>query len=41
MKKLQLKLSSKQWFILLWLGGFFSLLAIAGLFRALLFFIQQ
>jgi hypothetical protein len=31
-----MKLSQSQWFILLWLGGFFGLLLIALLFRLLL-----
>jgi len=31
-----MKLSQSQWFILLWLGGFFSLLIIAMLFRLFL-----
>ncbi|WP_032040073.1 hypothetical protein [Acinetobacter baumannii] len=32
MKKLSVKLSQTQWFILLWLCGFFALAVIAGLF---------
>lgn len=32
----KMKLSSTQWFILLWLLGFFGLAAIAGIFRVLL-----
>ncbi|EOR02273.1 MULTISPECIES: hypothetical protein [Acinetobacter] len=31
-----MKLSQTQWFIVLWLGGFLSLLMIAGFFRLLL-----
>ncbi|NEN76536.1 DUF2474 domain-containing protein [Pelistega sp. NLN82] len=31
------KLSSIQWFILLWLAGFVGLAVIAGLFRLLLY----
>lgn len=38
MKK-QFRLSSNQWFILLWLSGFISLLIITGIFKILLFFI--
>ncbi|WP_031994800.1 hypothetical protein [Acinetobacter baumannii] len=32
MKKSSVKLSQTQWFILLWLCGFFSFAVIAGLF---------
>ncbi|WP_205680636.1 DUF2474 domain-containing protein [Acinetobacter haemolyticus] len=39
MKKQPVKISSTQWFIILWLGGFLTLLLIAGLFKVLLFFI--
>ncbi|MCH4248534.1 MAG: DUF2474 domain-containing protein [Acinetobacter populi] len=31
-----MKLSQRQWFIVLWLGGFLSLLIIAGIFRLIL-----
>ena len=31
-----MKLSQTQWFIVLWLGGFLSLLMISGFFRMLL-----
>ncbi|MFV5494439.1 DUF2474 domain-containing protein [Acinetobacter towneri] len=31
-----MKLSQTQWFIVLWLGGFLSLLIVAGLFRLLI-----
>lgn len=31
-----MKLSQTQWFIVLWLGGFLSLLMIAGFFKLLL-----
>ena len=33
-----MKLSQLQWFILLWLGGVFTLAIIAGFFRVLLHF---
>ncbi|WP_109441937.1 DUF2474 domain-containing protein [Acinetobacter haemolyticus] len=39
MKKQPAKISSTQWFIILWLGGFLTLFLIAGLFKVLLFFI--
>ncbi|WP_031953145.1 hypothetical protein [Acinetobacter baumannii] len=32
MKKSSVKLSQTQWFILLWLGGFFAFAVVAGLF---------
>ncbi|MEE9901769.1 DUF2474 domain-containing protein [Acinetobacter haemolyticus] len=38
MKKQHTKISSTQWFIILWLGGFLTLLLIAGVFKILLFF---
>lgn len=38
MQKLQLKLSSMQWFILLWIVGFLGLAIIAGLFKLMLYF---
>ncbi|MDY0842525.1 DUF2474 domain-containing protein [Acinetobacter radioresistens] len=31
-----MKLSQTQWFIVLWLGGFLSLLIVAGFFKLLL-----
>ena len=31
-----MKISQTQWFILLWLGGFFALALIAGAFRRLI-----
>ncbi|MCH7335056.1 DUF2474 domain-containing protein [Acinetobacter sp. NIPH 2699] len=31
-----MKLSQTQWFIVLWLGGFLSLLVVAGFFKLLL-----
>ncbi|OJU56684.1 MAG: hypothetical protein BGN93_02975, partial [Acinetobacter sp. 39-4] len=38
MKIKSLHLSQTQWFIILWLLGFFALAIIAGLFRLLLMF---
>lgn len=38
MKKSSVKLSQTQWFILLWLGGFLALAAIAGLFKVILIY---
>ncbi|MGB8697362.1 MULTISPECIES: DUF2474 domain-containing protein [Acinetobacter] len=31
-----MKLSQTQWFIVLWLGGFFALVLVAGAFRLLI-----
>ncbi len=36
--EIKMKLSSTQWFILLWLVGFTGLAVIAGLFKILLYF---
>lgn len=36
--KINMKLSSTQWFILLWLAGFCGLAMIAGIFKVLLHF---
>lgn len=38
MKIKSLHLNSTQWFIILWLVGFFALAIFAGLFRLLLMF---
>lgn len=39
MKIKSLHLNSTEWFIILWLVGFFALAIIAGLFRLLLMFV--
>ncbi|SPL70646.1 DUF2474 family protein [Acinetobacter stercoris] len=36
-----MKLSQTGWFIVLWLGGFFALAIIAGLFRLFIQFAYQ
>lgn len=38
MKKLNWKLSSIQWFIVLWCVGFLGLAVIAGFFKLMLYF---
>lgn len=38
MQKIQLKLNALQWFIVLWIVGFLSLLMIAGCFKLILYF---
>lgn len=38
MTKMHFELTQTQWFIVLWLGGFLGLAAIASLFRVLLYF---